>query len=86
MSEQSTQAAASPSATPAGASVAATFGQSIDAEIVVLKSRLAKLEASASTDWAALKARIAKDWPHFVTWVGLAASSAPVVDFVKKLL
>jgi hypothetical protein len=83
---QNTQTAAITAATPASAAASPTIGQSIDAEVVLVKARLAALEAKGSTDWAAVKARIAKDWPHFVTWVGLAASSAPLVTFVKSLI
>ena len=78
--------AATPSAAPASAAVSPTLGQSLDAEITILKSRLATLESAGKTDWAALKARISKDWPHVVTWVSLAASSPIVIDIVKKIL
>ena len=83
---QNTATAANASAASASSAVSPTLGQSIDAEIVILKSRLATLESAGKTDWAALKARISKDWPHVVTWVSLAASSPIVIDIVKKIL
>jgi hypothetical protein len=86
LSEPSTTPAAPSSATPASAAPTPTVGQSIDAEITVLKGRLAKLEASASTDWAVLKQWVKTNWAHFVTWGALAASSPVVTDIVKKLL
>jgi hypothetical protein len=79
----------SSTATPASAAPASpspTLGQSIDAEITIVKPRIAALELAGKSDWAAFKARVAKDWPHFVTWIGLASSSAPVIEFVKKLI
>jgi hypothetical protein len=82
----STPSAAPSSAAPASAAPTSTVGQSIDAEIVVLKGRLAKLEASAKTDWADIKQWVKTNWPHFATWGALAASSPVVTDFVKKLL
>ena len=86
MSVETAQTAAPTSAAPASPAASATIGSAIDAEIVLVKSRIAKLESAGKTDWAVLVARVKADWPHFVTWVGLAASSAPVVDFVKKLI
>lgn len=76
--------AASASATSAGA--APTVGQSIDAEIVVLKARVAAVEAAAKTDWSDVKAWVKANWAHFVTWSALAASSPVVTDLVKKLI
>jgi hypothetical protein len=90
MSVETTQTATPASATSASAAAPAAVRQSlgtvIDSEIVLLKSRLATLEAAGKTDWAAFKARVAKDWPHVVTWLSLAASSPLVTDFVKKLI
>lgn len=50
-----------------------TTGQAIDAELAVVKARVAVLEADAKTDWAKAKAWALANWPHAVTWVGGAA-------------
>ena len=73
-------------ATTAGAPVVATLGQSVDAKVAAVESRIAALESAAKTDWAAVKSWVKANWPHFITWVSLAASSGPVVDIVKKLI
>lgn len=67
---------------------AATVGQTVDAEIAVLKARLAVVEAKASTDWAAVKAYVKANWPHAVTWLlaGASAVKSGVVADVVKLL
>lgn len=49
---------------------ASTLGSSIDAELTVVKARIALLEADAKTDWTKVKAWLGTNWPHFVTWVG----------------
>ena len=81
----------SPTATPAATTAISpaaptTLGASIDAEIVVLKSRIASLESAAKTDWSAVKQWVKTNWPHAVTWTGLAAASPTIVDIVKKLI
>ena len=81
----SATAAPAPTATPVAA-VSPTVGQSVDAEITLVKSRIAALESAAKTDWSAVKSWVKSNWPHFVTWISLAASSAPVVAVVKAVL
>ena len=78
--------AASASATSAGA--APTVGQSIDAEIVVLKARVAAVEAAAKTDWSDVKAWVKTNWPHFLTWASTAVVAAKVGVFadIAKIL
>ncbi len=72
-------AAAAPSPT-----VTATVGQSIDAEIVVLKSRVAAIESAAKTDWSKAIAWAKSNWAHIaLTWPAAASILVPVV---KKLL
>lgn len=55
------------------APVPSTIGSSVDAELAVVKARLAVLESAVSTDWAKVKAWFGANWPHFVTWAGTAA-------------
>jgi hypothetical protein len=82
----STTAAATSAATPVAA-VSATVGQSIDAEIVVLKSRLASLEASAKTDWSKAVAWAKSNWAHIaLTYPAAATILAPVVKDLLKAL
>jgi hypothetical protein len=73
--------AASASATSAGAAASPTVGQSIDAEIVVLKARVAAVEAAAKTDWSDVKAWVKTNWPHFVGWASTAVVAAKVGVF-----
>lgn len=61
-----------------------TIGQTVDAELAVVKARIAVLEADAKTDFAKVKAWVAANWPHFVTWVG-AAAVAVKLDVFKIL-
>jgi hypothetical protein len=71
------------------ATVAAkTVGQDIDAEIAVIKAKLAVLEAEGKTDWADLKAWVGTNWPHFVSWAvtGAVAVKTGVLADVAKLL
>ena len=81
---------ASTTATPAAASAssAPTVGQSIDAEIVVLKARVAAVEAAANTDWSDVKAWVKTNWPHFLTWASTAFVAAKVGVFadIAKIL
>jgi len=58
------------------AAAPSTVGSTIDAEIVVLKSRLAKLETAAQADWAKLVAGFKRNWAHYATWVGLGVTIA----------
>lgn len=76
-------------ATPAApvAAVATTLGQSIDAEIVVLKSRIAAVEASAKTDWSKAIAWAKSNWAHIaLTYPAAATILAPVVKDLLKAL
>lgn len=75
MSDQVTVAAAVAPASPAA--VPTTLGASLDAELSVVKARLAVLESVASTDWAKAKAWLGTNWPHFVSWL---SSGALVLD------
>ena len=76
---QSSTTAASASAT--SASAPSTLGGQIDAEIVVLKARVAAVEAAAKTDWSDVKAWVKTNWPHFLTWASTAAVAAKVGVF-----
>lgn len=65
---------------------AASIGQSVDAELAVVKARLAVLEADASTDWTKVKAWVSSNWPHFVTWLAVSGLSVShVLTLVKAL-
>jgi len=59
--------------TPATPAPTKTVGQEVDAELALVKARLAVLEADAKTDWADVVAWVKSEWPHFVTWAGTAA-------------
>jgi hypothetical protein len=63
-------------------------GGQIDAEIVVLKARIAAVEAAAKTDWSDIKAWVKTNWPHFVGWASTAAVAAKVGIFadIAKIL
>ena len=63
---QTASTTAASAATSAGAAASATIGAAIDAEIVVLKARVAAVEAAAKTDWSDVKsAGSMTNWPHF---------------------
>lgn len=49
-----------------------TVGAEIDAELAVVKAKIAVLEAAAKTDFAKVKAYVVANLPHVVTWVGMA--------------
>ena len=65
-----------------------TPGQVIDAEIAVVKARIAALEAAGKTDWAKVKAWVQTNWPHFVTWISaaLVVVKTDALSIVTKLL
>ena len=87
MSVESTQTAAPASAAASSAAVSATVGQSIDAEITVIKSRVAQLEASAKTDWSVAIAWAKSNWAHIVlTWPAAATVLSPIVKDLVKLI
>ena len=80
-SETTTAAPAAPAAAP-------TLGQEVDAEIVVIKARLASIEAAGKTDWATVVAWVKTNWAHIVlTWPAAATILVPVVkEFAKVIL
>lgn len=47
-----------------------TVGQTIDAELAVVKAKIAVLEAAGKTDYAKVKAYALANFPHVVTWAG----------------
>ena len=84
MSVETAQTAAPTSAAPASPAASATIGSAIDAEIVLVKSRIAKLESAGKTDWAVIVAWAKSNWAHIaLTWPAAVAVLAPVV---KKLI
>lgn len=56
--------------------VIATPGQKLDRDIAELRVEVERLKAAASNDWAKVKASLKKNFPHFVTWAGVAATLA----------
>ena len=87
MGEPSTTPSAVASAAASSAAVSATVGQSIDAEITVIKSRVAQLEASAKTDWSVAIAWAKSNWAHIVlTWPAAATVLSPIVKDLVKLI
>ncbi len=85
MSEQTASTSAAPATSPASAPT--SLGWQIDAEIVLLKSRIATLETAAKTDgnkaiaWVKTNAlHIALTWPAAVTVL-----KPVVVDLLKFL-
>ena len=74
-------------AAPAAASAPSTLGGQIDAEITILKSRIASLESAAKTDWSKAVAWAKSNWAHIaLTYPAAATILAPVVkDFLKAL-
>ena len=77
---------ATPTATPAAPAATPSLGQEVDAEIVVLKARVAAIEAAGKTDWADVVAWVKSNWAHFVTWAALAASSPVGLDVLKRIV
>ncbi len=70
-----------------GASASPTFGQSIDAEIVVLKSRLAAVEAAGKTDWAAAVKWVKANALHVaLTWPAAVTVLKPVIADLLRLI
>ena len=80
LSETASTTAAT-TATPTSAAASPTIGSAIDAEVVLVKARLAALEAAGKTDWADVKAWVKSNWPHFLTWASTAAVAAKVGIF-----
>ena len=84
---EATSTAASASASTASASASPTVGQSLDAEVVIIKNRIAKLEASAKTDWSVALAWAKSNWAHIaLTYPAAATILAPVVKDLLKAL
>ena len=79
MDATTSTATAAPTAAP-------TLGQEVDAEIVLLKARVASIEAAGKTDWTDVVAWVKANWAHFVTWAALAASSPIGLDVLKRLV
>lgn len=81
-----TSTASATTSTPVTAvtsSAPATLGSSLDAELVVVKARLAVLESEAKTDWTKVKAWFGTNWPHFVSWIGTGALVADKFGVLK---
>jgi hypothetical protein len=71
-------------AAPTPATPSPTIGATVDAEIAVLKAKIAVIEAAAKTDWAAIVTWVKSSFLHIVlTWPAAAVVLYPVV---KKLL
>lgn len=63
-----------------------TVGQTVDAELAVVKARLAVLEADAKTGWADVKAWAKSNWAHIaLTWPAAVAVLEPVVKGLVHL-
>jgi hypothetical protein len=82
----SSTTAAPATSSGAGAPASATFGSTIDAEIVLLKSRIASIESAGKTDWAKLVAGAKRNWAHFVTWAALAGTNPLTLDLLRRVL
>jgi hypothetical protein len=81
----SSATAAPAAATTASPAASATLGGTIDAEIVVLKSRLAAIEAAGKTDWTAAVAWAKANWAHIaLTWPAAATVLTPAVKTLLK--
>ncbi len=74
-------------ASAASASAPSTLGGQIDAEITILKSRIASLESAAKTDWSKAVAWAKSNWAHIaLTWPAAIAVLKPVVADLMKAL
>lgn len=63
-----------------------TVGQTIDAKVAALETKLAAIEAAGKTDLAKVKAWAKANWGHLVlTWPASVAVLAPIVKAVLKL-
>ena len=84
--QPSAATAALTGATSAGAAASATLGQSVDAEIAAVKSRLAQLESAGKADWAKAVAWAKSNWAHIVlTYPAAITILTPVVKSLLKL-
>lgn len=68
----------------AAATTTTSVGQELDAQLEVIKARVALLEADAKTAWSDVVTWVKANWPHFVTWGATAALA--VKTFGLKLL
>ncbi len=68
------------------AAASPTFGAQVDAEIILLKSRVASLERAGKKDWAKFVAGLKSNWAHFVTWAAVAGTNPIVIDLIRKVL
>ena len=87
MSVESSAPATTAATTAISPAAPTTLGASIDAEIVVLKSRIASLESAAKTDWSKAIAWAKSNWAHIaLTYPAAATILAPVVKDLLKAL
>ena len=78
---------ATPTATPAAPAATPSLGQEVDAEIVVLKARVAAIEAAAKTDWSDVVAWAKSNWAHIaLTWPAAGVILVPAVKAAAKLV
>ncbi len=86
MSSEHNTPTAAPAA-PAAASAPSTLGGQIDAEITILKSRIASLESAAKTDCSKAVAWAKSNWAHIaLTYPAAVTILAPVVKDLLKAL
>lgn len=87
MSDSPTSTTAA-SAAPASPAASPTLGAAVDAEITLIRARIAALEATGKTDWADVVAWVKTNWPHFVSWASGAVIAAKVGVFadIAKLI
>lgn len=58
---------------PTQAEASAIIKTAYEAELAVVKARLAVLESDAKTSWSDVKAWFKANWVHLVTWLGVGA-------------
>ena len=64
-----------------------TLGQSLDADLVAVKARVASLEAAAKTDWATVVAWVKTNWAHIaLTWPAAGVILVPAVKEALKVI
>lgn len=84
--QPSAASAALTSAASAGSAKSTTLGQSVDAEIAIVKSRLAQLESAGKADWTKAVAWVKGNWAHIIlTYPAAATILAPVVKAWLKV-
>ena len=78
---------ATTSTATAAPTAAPTLGQEVDAEIVLLKARVASIEAAGKTDWADVVAWAKSNWAHIaLTWPAAGVILVPAVKAAAKLV